>query len=288
MWMNRWLVLKQFAYSFSIIIAISGTASAGEAIGEAASVKNEATAAIGGQSRPLSPGDSVMTGEQIGTGVASAALLRLVDTSELGLGASSKLGLNRFVNDPTSPTRDAEMRLDQGAARFTTGKTDPATFTVHTEVATIGVNASDVMVICDGAKHCAVIVNKGTASVCPTPLARRAVDCPNGYKLDEQRNFTYIGPRGLNGGAQSVSRKVVEATVASISDGRIIDIAGIAPIDLETTGAVAQSGILGPGVNGDPVDLPMPLVTTLYAATPLAFSLAVRAFDNDNGGPVSP
>lgn len=285
---NRCLVLKKFAYSFSVIIAISGSASAGEAIGEAASVKNEATAVIGSQSRPLSAGDSIMAGEQIGTGVASAALLHLIDTSQLGLGASSKLGLDRFVIDPSSPTRDAEIRLDKGAARFTTGDANPASFTVRTDVATVGVNGSDVMVICDGEKHCAVIVNKGTASICPTPLARRAVDCPNGYKLDAQQNFTYIGPRGLNGGAQSVSRKVVEATVAAISDGRIIDIAGIAPVDLETTGAVGKGGILGPGINGDPVNLPMPLVTTLYFTTPLAFTLAVRAFNDDNGGPVSP
>lgn len=281
-------MLKQFSCFFSIIIVISTSASASEAIGNAASVKNQAKISMSGSSRPLAPGDGVTAGEQIGTGIASAVLIRFLDQSELGLGASSTLALDRFVLDPGRTSKDAVIRVDKGAARFVTGDGGPSNFTVRTEVATIGINGSDAMVICDGEKHCAVIVNKGTATVCPTPLARHVVDCPSGYKLDEQRNFTYVGPRGLNGGAQSVSRKVVEATLAAIANGRIIDLAGIAPVDLETTGAVGRHGVFGPGVTGNPVNLPMPLVTTLYAATPLAFSLAVRAFNEDNNGPVSP
>ena len=84
------------ACSLAISLAVT-SAYAAEEIGAAAVAKNEVTGTLGDLVRTLSAGDPVSGNETVSTGTNSAALLKFLDDSDLNLGASSTVVLDRFA-----------------------------------------------------------------------------------------------------------------------------------------------------------------------------------------------
>jgi hypothetical protein len=102
-----------------VVFALSSTAAnAGTRIGTAQSVKTEASGSIAGT---LSVGSGVHVNETIGTGSSGEAGLQFNDQSNLTVGHSSQVRLDKFVYDPNKGTGSTVIEATRGAFRFSTG-----------------------------------------------------------------------------------------------------------------------------------------------------------------------
>jgi hypothetical protein len=101
---------------------VAANANAADEIGEAATATNEVTGTLGDLVRTIGAGDPVSGSEVVSTGVNSATLLKFLDDSNLNIGASSTVVLDRFVYDPNGSADSAVINLTKGAMRFVTGR----------------------------------------------------------------------------------------------------------------------------------------------------------------------
>src|SRR5262245_20354628 len=107
------------AFAVAVLFALQPTASNAQArIGSANSVKPEASGSVGGT---LSAGSSVHANETIKTGSSGQAGLGFVDKTNLHVGPSSSVRLDKFVYDPNKGTGSVVIDATKGAFRFSTG-----------------------------------------------------------------------------------------------------------------------------------------------------------------------
>ncbi len=214
------------------------TSEAAELIGQATTAKNEVTGTLDQIQRAIGTGDSVSANEQVKTGVNSATAITFLDNTNLTIGASSTIVLDRFVYDPNRGADDAVINLTKGAFRFVTGKSDPKKFTIKTQVATLGILGTDFVVLCDGSNCCGVVVAKGIVTVCPRselpPQCTKSRDgdgkicgCPEAYDLDRKLNATVVGANGKNTGQKSIPQSYVAALIGNVAAGRGLTLASI-------------------------------------------------------------
>ena len=106
------------------------------AIGKASSVKPQADGSVAGT---LSAGSSVHGGETVKTGSAGQANLRFHDSSNLSVGPSSSVRLDKFVYDPNKGSGTVAIEASKGAFRFVTGSQNKGEVKVKTPYGTLGV-----------------------------------------------------------------------------------------------------------------------------------------------------
>jgi hypothetical protein len=87
-------------------------------IGSASSVTPEASGSVGGT---LSAGSGVHANETIKTGSSGKAGMQFNDQSNLNVGPSSQVRLDKFVYDPNKGTGSTVIEATRGTFRFTTG-----------------------------------------------------------------------------------------------------------------------------------------------------------------------
>jgi hypothetical protein len=98
-----------------VVFAIGSTAANAQSIGTAQSVKPEASGSIGGT---LSAGSGIHANETIKTGSSGQAGLQFNDRSNLSVGPSSQVRLDKFVYDPNKGTSSVAIEATRGAFRF--------------------------------------------------------------------------------------------------------------------------------------------------------------------------
>src|SRR5262245_31537185 len=99
-------------------VAVQSTAShAQSGIGKATRVKPDAQA----NSRTLVAGSDVHSNETIRTGSSGVADMRFNDNSNLSVGPSSVVRLDKFVYDPNKGSGSVAIEASRGAFRFVTG-----------------------------------------------------------------------------------------------------------------------------------------------------------------------
>lgn len=228
--------LTWFVAGILSFLVTLGVASA-DSIGQAESAKKEVTGILGSLVRSIATGDSVSGNETIRTGAASAALLRFIDSSNLTIGESSTVRLDRFVFNPDQGASSAVVRLGKGAMRFVSnGGLEPKHLNIETSVATLGIRGTDFVAICDGIQHCAVLMTLGKVLVCPHGKTE-PLDCPDAYGLDEEWNFTLVGPQGRNTGPGRIDPSSVAAITAAIANGEpwpsLFQLASLGSVDLD-------------------------------------------------------
>jgi hypothetical protein len=104
-----------------VLFAVASTvANAETRIGTARSVKPEASGGAG----TLSAGSGVHANETIRTGSSGQAGLQLNDQSNLTVGHSSEVRLDKFVYDPNKGTGSTVIDATRGTFRFSTGAQD--------------------------------------------------------------------------------------------------------------------------------------------------------------------
>jgi ferric-dicitrate binding protein FerR (iron transport regulator) len=139
-------------------------ARAEDRIGNAALANNEVQRVENGAA--IRVDDSVFRNESVRTGRESSAKFVFVDATNLALGPSSTVKLDRFVfNDDTSYSR-AAVNLTKGAFRFSSGTSPKDAYEIRTGNATIGVRGTVLDILAQPGRTVVSLV-EGQAVVCP-------------------------------------------------------------------------------------------------------------------------
>ncbi len=124
------------AVALAVLFALQSTASNAQTrIGTANSVTPEASGSVGGT---LAAGSGVHANETIKTGNSGQAGLRFNDQSNLSVGHSSQVRLDKFVYDPNKGTGTTVIEATRGTFRFTTGAQNKGEVKIKTPYGTLG------------------------------------------------------------------------------------------------------------------------------------------------------
>ena len=123
------------ALVLAVSLALQPTASNAETIGKATKVKPEAHAS----GRLLAPGTEVNANDTVRTGNSGLADLRFNDDSNLSVGPSSEVHLNKFVYDPSKGSGTIAIEASRGAFRFVTGSQSKGAYQVKTPYGSLGI-----------------------------------------------------------------------------------------------------------------------------------------------------
>lgn len=134
-------------------------------VGEAAVVKNEVVRVAGSSTTQINVGDGLLRDEVVRTGLDSATRLVMADSTNLSLGPSATIKLDRTVFDDEHHYRDVAVRLTSGAFRFVTGHSEKAAYKITTPLATIGVRGTILDVLSQRGKS-TIKLQEGAATVC--------------------------------------------------------------------------------------------------------------------------
>src|SRR6266446_4681895 len=155
-------------YTSALCVAAGFAASPAHAqarVGEAAVVKNEVVRVMGSATSQINVGDGVLRDEIVRTGLDSAARLVMADNTNLSLGPSATVKLDRTVFNDEHTYRDIAVRLTTGAFRFVTGNSEKAAYKITTPLASIGVRGTILDILSQRGKT-TVVLQEGASSVC--------------------------------------------------------------------------------------------------------------------------
>ncbi|MGY4502635.1 hypothetical protein ACVWYH_006592 [Bradyrhizobium sp. GM24.11] len=133
-------------------------------VGEAVLVQNEVVR-VAATTSPISVGDSMLRDETVRTGADSAARFVMADSTNLSLGPSATLKLDRTVFNDEHSYRDVAIRMATGAFRFVTGHSQKTAYKITTPLATIGVRGTTLDILSQRGRS-VVVLQEGAASVC--------------------------------------------------------------------------------------------------------------------------
>ena len=118
------------AVALAVFFALQATASNAQSrIGSATSVQPEASGSVG---------SGVHANETVKTGSAGQAGLRFNDQSNLTVGHSSQVRLDKFVYDPNKGTGSTAIEVTRGTFRFSTGAQNKGEVKIKTPYGTLG------------------------------------------------------------------------------------------------------------------------------------------------------
>jgi hypothetical protein len=124
------------ALALAFMFALQSTASNAQSrIGSATSVNPEASGSVGGT---MSVGSGVHANETVKTGSSGQAGLRFNDQSNLSVGHSSTVRLDKFVYDPNKGTGSTAIEVTRGTFRFSTGSQNKGEVKIKTPYGTLG------------------------------------------------------------------------------------------------------------------------------------------------------
>ena len=127
-------------YALAMLFALQATAFAEEPkIGNATATKNKVEGVIGGRNQPISKGTEVFTNETVRTGDSSVADLVFLDNTNLSVGPTSEIKLDKFVYDPTGSSGAVVIQATKGAFRFVAGSQDKRAYEIKTPFGTLGI-----------------------------------------------------------------------------------------------------------------------------------------------------
>src|SRR5579883_2738117 len=155
-----------FVFSCLAAILAAPFALASEArVGEAVVIQNNVVRVAGEATKPVNVGDSMLRDEVVRTGIDSAARFVMADSTNLSIGPSATIKLDRTVFNDEHSYRDIAIRLTTGAFRFVTGHSEKAAYKITTPLATIGVRGT-ILDILSQRGRTTVVLQEGAASVC--------------------------------------------------------------------------------------------------------------------------
>jgi hypothetical protein len=124
------------AVALAILFAFHSTASNAQTrIGSTTSVQPEAAGSVGGT---LAVGSGVHSNETVKTGSSGKAGLQFHDQSNLSVGPSSQVRLDKFVYDPNKGTGSTAIEVTRGTFRFSTGSQNKGEVKIKTPYGTLG------------------------------------------------------------------------------------------------------------------------------------------------------
>ena len=125
------------ALALAFMFALQSTPSHAQTrIGTANTVRPEASGTIAGT---LSAGSGVHANETVRTGNSGQAGMRFIDQSNLNVGPSSSVRLDKFVYDPNKGSGTVVIEGARGAFRFSTGSQNKGDVKIKTPSGTLGI-----------------------------------------------------------------------------------------------------------------------------------------------------
>ncbi len=217
------------------VLGVAAPAQAEESIGGAKTVVNLVTGDLGtGDKVNVFQGDDVFRDEGVRTDADSSARLVLRDNTNLLLGPSSSIKLDRFVYSGPSQPGAIAVNLVKGALRFATGDADKKAYLIATPTAAMGVRGTVLKIVSNSARTL-VVLDEGGAVVCTRTAPRKrclqltdpgqgVVVTATEIKWDSHANATVSaiieaipdapnGPSGPSGQHADVTPAVVTPTV---------------------------------------------------------------------------
>jgi hypothetical protein len=152
----------------SVVVCASHAAQAQTRVGEAVVIQNEVVR-VAATTTPINVGDSMLRDETVRTGSNSAARFVMADSTNLSLGPSATLKLDRTVFNDEHSYRDVAIRMTTGAFRFVTGRSEKTAYKITTPLATIGVRGTTLDILSQRGRS-VVVLQDGAATVCTTSL----------------------------------------------------------------------------------------------------------------------
>jgi hypothetical protein len=149
-------------------------ANAQERIGRAAVIRNDVSQ-ISPRVIRISTGDEIFRDETVRTAADSDAKFVLRDDTNLSLGPSSTLKLDRALFCGDTSAGDIAIKLSNGAFRFVTGNSSKESYRIVTPLATIGVRGTTLDFLNQRVRNI-VVLQAGKARVC---AAGQCVDLLN-------------------------------------------------------------------------------------------------------------
>ena len=133
-------------------------------VGEAAVVKNEVLR-VAASTTQINVGDALLRDETVRTGADSAARFVMADSTNLSLGPSATLKLDRTVFNDEHSYKDVTIRMTTGAFRFVTGHSDKNAYKITTGLATIGIRGTILDILAQRGVT-TVVLQDGASRVC--------------------------------------------------------------------------------------------------------------------------
>src|SRR6478752_1178399 len=156
----------RFPTLLSTALCAAPCAQAQTRVGEAVLVQNEVVR-VAASTTPINVGDSMLRDETVRTGSDSAARFVMADSTNLSLGPSATLTLDRTVFNDEHSYRDVAIRMATGAFRFVTGHSAKAAYKITTPLATIGVRGTTLDILSQRGRS-VVVLQDGASRVCTT------------------------------------------------------------------------------------------------------------------------
>jgi hypothetical protein len=142
---RRMVVFGRAVIPMAVLLAGSGlTMAASEVpeIGEAELVVSLVRGRLGQSTRELAIKDNVFTEEVIETDADAAARIVFLDGTELSLGPSSRMVLDRYVYDPNTGAGEMAMRMVTGVFEFASGDIPSADYDLGTPFGNLAVRGT--------------------------------------------------------------------------------------------------------------------------------------------------
>ena len=111
-------------------------------IGVAASITPSAESGVGTVFQTLAPGSELHASETVRTGDAVKADLVFIDRTNLTVGPTSEVVLDKFVYDPVGNKGKVVLQASRGAFRFVTGTQDHSAYQLNTPYGSLGVRGT--------------------------------------------------------------------------------------------------------------------------------------------------
>jgi len=154
-------------------LSVAAPAQGEESIGGAKTVVNLVTGDLAtGDKINVVQGDEVFRDEGVRTDADSSARLVLRDNTNLLLGPSSSIKLDRFVYAGPSQPGAIAVNLVKGALRFATGDADKKAYLISTPTAALGVRGTVLKIVSNPSKTL-VVLDEGGAVVCNRAGAKK-------------------------------------------------------------------------------------------------------------------
>jgi hypothetical protein len=164
---HKWM----HASVLTVLFAMQSTVSNAEPrIGTAASTRPSVEAVAGGNTQTLSAGSEIYANQTVRTGNRGMADLVFLDKTNLSVGPTSEVRLDKFVYDPTGSGGSVVIQATRGSFRWVTGSQVKHAYQVGTPHGTLGVRGTTVE----------LLVNK-PGETCVTKL--RLVEGKAEYKI---------------------------------------------------------------------------------------------------------
>jgi hypothetical protein len=129
----------------TVLFAMQSTVSNAEPrIGTAASTRPNVEAVGVGSTQTLSAGSEIYANQTVRTGNRGMADLVFLDKTNLSVGPTSEVRLDKFVYDPTGSGGSVVLQATRGAFRFVTGSQAKHAYQVSTPHGSLGVRGTTV------------------------------------------------------------------------------------------------------------------------------------------------